>query len=179
MKEINIIPLGKVDQKTLDYLKVELEKKFGLEVEVASAQENPDYAYNPQRRQYHSTTILEKMKANKSTEEIILGIVDLDLYVPNLNFVFGEAWPLMRAAVISLTRLRAEYYSLPKNEKLFRERMVKEAVHELGHIFGLNHCRDSKCVMYFSNSLLDTDKKSSSLCSNCLNILPMKKEVST
>jgi len=165
MEKLNIIPIGKIDQKILDYLKIELRKKFGLEVEIAEPMEKPDYAYNSQRRQYHSTSILEKI--SKLTNGVILGVVDLDLYVPDLNFVFGEAAPLMRMAIISLVRLRQEYYGLPKNEILFRERIIKEAVHELGHVFGLNHCRDPKCVMHFSNSLLETDKKSSSFCPKC------------
>ena len=172
MEKLNIIPIGKIDQKILDYLKIELRKKFGIEVEIAEPMEKPDYAYNPQRRQYHSTAILEKI--SKLTNGVILGVVDLDLYVPDLNFVFGEAAPLMRMAIISLVRLRQEYYGLPKNESLFRERVIKEAVHELGHVFGLNHCRDPKCVMHFSNSLFDTDKKSSSFCSKCLKLLPKR-----
>jgi len=172
MEKLNIIPIGKIDQRILDYLKVELRKKFGLEVGIVEPMEKPDYAYNPQRRQYHSTSILEKI--SKLTNGVILGVVDLDLYVPDLNFVFGQAAPLMRMAIISLARLRQECYGLPKNESLFRERAIKEAVHELGHVFGLNHCRDPKCVMHFSNSLFDTDKKSSSFCSKCLKLLPKR-----
>ena len=89
MEKLNIIPIGKIDQKILDYLKIELRKKFGIEVEIAEPMEKPDYAYNPKRRQYHSTSILEKI--SKLTNGVILGVVDLDLYVPDLNFVFGEA----------------------------------------------------------------------------------------
>jgi len=173
MEKLNIIPIGKIDQKILDYLKVELERKFGLKVEIAESMESPDYAYNPKRRQYLAEAILERII--KISDGINLGMVDVDLYTPDLNFVFGTAFPLGKSAVISLARLRQEFYGLPKNEILFKERVIKEAIHELGHVFGLNHCRDPECVMHFSNTILDTDKKSSSFCSNCQRILAIKK----
>jgi archaemetzincin len=97
--------------------------------------------------------------------EKILGIVDHDLYVPQLNYVFGEA--SQKAAVISFTRLRQELYDLPKNQSLFYKRALTEAVHELGHTYGLGHCDNSRCVMFFSNGLIDTDRKGSEFCSKC------------
>jgi archaemetzincin len=105
--------------------------------------------------------------------EKILGIVDYDLYVPELNFVLGEA--SQRTAVISLTRLRQEFYNLPQNRSLFQKRALIEAVHELGHTYGLGHCGNPLCVMFFSNSLIDTDRKGSEFCPKCgskLNFLP-------
>jgi archaemetzincin len=97
--------------------------------------------------------------------EKILGIVDRDLYVPELNFVFGEA--SQRVAVISLTRLRQEFYNLPQDQHLFHKRALTEAVHELGHTYGLGHCGNPRCVMFFSNSLIDTDRKGSEFCPKC------------
>jgi archaemetzincin len=97
--------------------------------------------------------------------EKVLGIVDLDLYVPELNFVFGEA--SQRAAVISLARLRQEFYNLPQDQSLFHKRALTEAVHELGHTYGLGHCGNPLCVMFFSNSLIDTDRKGSKFCPKC------------
>jgi archaemetzincin len=96
-----------------------------------------------------------------------LGVIDLDLYVPGLNFVFGEADPGSGVCVISLTRLRQEFYGRAPDEELFLKRAVKEAVHELGHLYGLPHCTDRRCVMYFSNSLPDTDKKTRRFCERC------------
>jgi archaemetzincin len=92
-------------------------------------------------------------------EEKILGVVDIDLYAPGLNFVFGEADMNSGVAIISLCRLRPEHYGLPPDESLFLERVIKEAIHELGHTYGLGHCHNSRCVVYFSNSLPDTDRK--------------------
>ncbi|MFQ6039016.1 MAG: archemetzincin, partial [Candidatus Aminicenantales bacterium] len=68
-------------------------------------------------------------------------------------------------------RLRQEFYRLPEDRTLFLARCVKEAVHELGHAFGLRHCPNPRCVMHFSNSLLDTDKKTASFCQRCSRIL--------
>jgi len=100
-----------------------------------------------------------------TTFEKILGIVDHDLYVPELNFVFGEASP--RVADISLTRLRQDFYNLSQDQSLFYKRALTEAVHELGHTYGLGHCEDPRCVMFFSNSLIDTDRKGSEFCPKC------------
>jgi archaemetzincin len=117
------------------------------------------------------TTILNALMNEKEYTifEKVLGIVDHDLYVPELNFVFGEASP--SAAVISLTRLRQEFYNLPQDQSLFHKRTLTEAVHELGHTYGLGHCGNPKCVMFFSNSLIDTDRKGSKFCSKCKNNL--------
>ena len=91
----------------------------------------------------------------------------MDIYASGLNFVFGEADPSSGVAVVSLWRLRQERHGLPEDKNLFRQRALKEAVHELGHIFGLSHCPDLRCVMHFSNSLADTDRKEPNFCSKC------------
>jgi archaemetzincin len=102
----------------------------------------------------------------------MLAVADLDLYVPDLNFVFGLAQCDMARAIIALPRLRQSYYGLPENTVVFRKRVIKEAVHELGHLFGLRHCLDRRCVMAFSNSLIDTDEKGWEFCANCRKNLP-------
>jgi len=104
-------------------------------------------------------------KKEYAVYEKIWGIIDDDLYVPKLNFVFGEAG--QRVAIISLTRLRNEFYNLPKDQTLFRKRVLTEGVHELGHTYGLVHCRNPHCVMFFSNSLIDTDVKGPDFCRKC------------
>ena len=84
-----------------------------------------------------------------------------------LNFVFGEADPENGRAVISLKRLYPSFYGQSDNEKLFQERTLKEAVYELGHTYGFPHCPDPQCVMHFSNSIADTDRKSLEFCKSC------------
>jgi archaemetzincin len=116
--------------------------------------------------------ILEKLKPAKNIK--ILVICDIDAYSGDLNFVFGEAYREGRVAAIYLPRLRQEFYGLESNKLVFHKRIVKEAIHELGHTFGLFHCNNELCVMHFSNSLYDTDIKEKSFCSNCKNNFRLK-----
>jgi archaemetzincin len=96
-----------------------------------------------------------------------LGTVNVDIFVPELNFVFGEAECPGKATLISLWRLRPEFHGKAPNMDLFLERITKEAVHELGHALGLRHCANPFCVMYFSNSIFETDRKQSLFCTKC------------
>jgi archaemetzincin len=164
---ILLIPVGEVKMKVVEALRYDIKKAFGQQVWIGRGMPHPDYALNRKRDQYLSTLILKAMMGIKESDiyERFLGIVDLDLYVPKLNFVFGEA--SQRVAIISLTRLRDEFYHLPKDESLFRKRVLTEAVHELGHTYGLEHCRIPHCVMFFSKSLIDTDTKGPDFCPRC------------
>lgn len=167
IKFISIIPFGQIQKKILDFLQIELANRFGLTVRIFASQSIPQDAFDPKRNQYYSTKILEKLKPVRAKEELILGVIDADLYVPELNFVFGEADITGEVCIISLTRLRQEYSGLPKNEPLFLERTGKEAIHEIGHTCGLGHCDDPVCIMHFSNSLKDTDIKGPDFCPRC------------
>jgi archaemetzincin len=172
-EKIILIPVGDVEGSILDALAKDLEIKFGGEVERHRGIEVPPEAYNSARGQYSSSLILKKLRLSVplGPDDRALGIADVDLYTEGLNFVFGEAEMRGRWAVISLVRLHQNFYSLPENQAIFRERANKEAVHELGHVFGLAHCPDPECVMHFSNSLMDTDKKSASFCPRCRQLL--------
>lgn len=118
--------------------------------------------------------ILTKIKPTKRKK--ILLICDMDAYSNDLNFVFGEAYIGGSIAAVYLPRLR-EFYGLKSDELLFHERIVKEAIHELGHSFGLSHCENKRCVMHFSNSLYDTDFKGKNLCSICRNNLRYRSQI--
>ena len=167
IEQLLIVPFGSIQREVLDFLQGELARRFSFNVKVTGAEPIPQYAFNPKRNQYHSTKILERLKGQRIKDEQILGIVDCDLYVPELNFVFGEADIGGKACVISLVRLRQEYYGLPKNDNLFLLRTLKEAIHEIGHLYRLGHCADPKCIMHFSNSLRDTDIKGPDFCDRC------------
>ena len=139
---------------------------FHCQVEIEPGLSDLAQAYNAERKQYLSSKLLAALgKAQK--DERVVAITDVDLYVPRLNFVFGEADVSSETAIISLCRLRQEYYGLAPDEALFLERASKEIVHELGHTFGLGHCPNNKCVMHFSNSLADTDLKEAYFCNIC------------
>ncbi|NJE60803.1 archaemetzincin family Zn-dependent metalloprotease [Thermococcus sp. 21S7] len=136
-------------------------------------------AYNPLRRQYLGRKFLpplSKLRMEKKAHAV-LGITSLDLYEEGLNFVFGLAHAGLGAAVISTFRLRPESYGDAPDEGLFIERAIKEAMHELGHVFGLGHCPDERCVMHFSNSILDTDIKEPVYCPVCFGRLKKNLEV--
>jgi archaemetzincin len=170
MEKILIIPIGIIEPDILTHIARVLQETYQRETVLAKSASMPDKTYNTLRSQYNSTKILKKLEALKpEAYELLLGVVDEDLYVPELNFVFGEADVLARVAVIALPRLRQEFYGLDPDRELFLLRASKEAIHELGHTCGLGHCSDSRCIMHFSNSLRDTDRKEPRFCAACGN----------
>ncbi len=168
MKVIYFVPVGEGEWEMLGPAMNSVEQVLGTPCRLSDALPHPDYAYNPQRGQYLAGAILRALSELRVPDaERLLGVADLDLYAPGLNFVFGQAAMDGRVAVIALPRLRERFYSLPDDSALFQERVVKEAVHELGHTYGLTHCPDPRCVMSFSNSLWDVDRKDHTFCPAC------------
>ncbi len=126
------------------------------------------FAHDARRDQYHATQILRRIRDTERDENVrAIGVTRLDLFVPILTFVFGEAELGGRCAVVSLQRLDERFYGLPAREELLRERLVKEAVHELGHTFGLRHCDDWRCVMTSSHAVDRLDIKTPDFCKWC------------
>ena len=163
-----LVPVGEVEVAILAYLRAELEQTFARSCLVTAGLAHPTAAYDQTREQYLSSYILQRLSQLELPHAWrVLGVADLDLYVPRLNFVFGQASKGGRDAVIGTPRLRQSFYGLADDEELFRERVVKEAVHELGHALGLDHCPNRGCVMHFSNSLADTDFKERRFCARC------------
>ena len=169
MPDISIVPVGRVDPDILDFLSMAMPGNIGARVRVVrDARLDPSDAFNSGRQQYHSTKLLLKLLSTDcGTDSKILGVAAVDLFIPILTFVFGEAQLGGRAALVSTYRLRQQYYGLREDKKLFYERCEKEAVHELGHAFGLNHCRSYSCVMHFSNSIEQVDVKGATFCDSC------------
>ncbi len=126
----------------------------------------------PSRQQHHATMVLAALLRHlPASGAKILGIVTVDLFVPVLTFVFGQAQFDGPSAVISTFRLRSEFYGLPSDEGLLVERAIKESVHELGHAFGLVHCHYYGCVMHPSTAVDEVDVKSAAFCGRCASLL--------
>jgi archaemetzincin len=170
--KIGILPIGQADTGILMQIKEKLARVFtdtmcGVIDEKLPLREED---FDKKRKQYRSNAILSEIQgyaAKKTDLNRVLGVVDTDIFVPELNFVFGEAVCPGKAALISLWRLKPEFYGDAPNMELFSARTLKEAVHELGHTLGLRHCPRSSCVMHFSNSISDTDIKQSLFCDQC------------
>lgn len=163
---IGIVPIGNIEEKTLQAIKCGLVNVFPkTKAAILKNLRIPEKALDKTRRQYRSNQILGIIQAyNDNTASRILGVLDVDIFVPELNFVFGEATFPGKTALISLWRLKPEFYGDSANSELFIDRAIKEAVHEIGHTLGLKHCPHSYCVMHFSNSISDTDKKQRLFC---------------
>lgn len=143
-------------------------RRLDVAVKELGPLEIPQESLDRVRNQYHSTRILRALleEAPPDTGKI-LGVIDRDLFIPILTFVFGEAQLDGTASLVSLARLRQEFYGLPPDRRLLGGRLVKECLHELGHTFGLIHCTDRTCVMYLSNTVRDVDGKTAEYCPGC------------
>jgi archaemetzincin len=163
--EITVVPVGEIGEGVLACLCEAVTRTFGRRTGVGVALADPGYAFNPRRQQYSARAILECLPAGNA--ERVLGVVDQDLYVLSMTFVFGLADLAGRRALVALPRLRDRFYGRRHDEACFRVRVIKEALHELGHTYGLEHCREKLRVMAFSNSLSDTDAKGQAFCQRC------------
>lgn len=165
---IGLVTSGDVDREELSFLPpaltdiIDLPASWGLSLSI------PEGSYRKERQQYLAAPFIRVLAELPGDGYLrLLGITDVDLFTKGLNFIFGQAVIGGRECLISLARLRPSLNGQPDDAGLFQERVIKEAVHELGHTFGLSHCGDPLCVMMFSNSLSDTDRKSSAFCENC------------
>ncbi len=130
--------------------------------------------YDENRGQYDSTRILLALKEipQPPHSSKVLAIVRHDLFIPVLTFVFGEAELAGTMAVVSYYRLENERYGLPPDPQLLAERLVKESLHEIGHLYGLVHCFEPGCVMRASTTVEEIDVKSAHFCNACRKAIP-------
>lgn len=165
---LQLMAIGELDRGLLDDLRAQMGRVFRVGCEVIDGAVSSDFAFHPERGQYHSSEILARMQQYAGSGcWRLLGVTAVDLYIPILTFVFGEAQLGGRCGLVSTHRLRQEFYGLPPDPPLLRQRLLKEAVHELGHTLELTHCDDYACVMAASHSVEWIDIKDFHLCSVC------------
>jgi len=169
-ERIIISPIGDQDPELFRLISREINRIFGYRTEIKPLLKDVDFALDPSRNQHYSTSILEKLASMASHQAIkILAITKVDLFIPILTHVYGEAQLGGKACIISTHRLNEGLGA--SVSKTFHQRVVKEAIHELGHTFNLRHCRDHTCSMHYCRSIKDVDRKSDQLCRYCLVLL--------
>jgi archaemetzincin len=168
LSDIVIHPFGEIGGDIVETVRAAVGQRFGVNASIGTGIAVPVRAYSRKRQQYHSTILLEELAVlRRNDKRARLGMTAVDLFVPGLNFVFGEASSADRVAVFSIARLGPVRTGEPTSAVLFGRLSITEAVHELGHAFGLGHCTRQDCVMWFSNTLAETDRKGSNFCQRC------------
>jgi archaemetzincin len=173
-----VLPLGPAPGAVLTAMEDALAAAFALPVVRLPALDEPARAFAAQRGQWSSVAFLEALLGCAPPGATrLLGITERDLFVPVLSFVYGQAQLGGKVAVVSLARLRPEFYGLPEAPAVLARRAGVEAVHELGHTFGLVHCLDRRCPMSLSIDLVDLDGKTGTPCVACARLLEGSREM--
>lgn len=168
MKRLELLAIGDYDRQILTDLAIALESLFRVPAAVLSETLDPAFAFHHERQQYHSSELILAMQSFVRPESWrVLGIAMVDLYIPILTFVFGEAQMGGPCGLVSGHRLRQDFYGLPEDRALFERRLLTEATHELGHTLQLTHCDDYQCAMAPSHGVEWMDLKLASPCSHC------------
>lgn len=167
--DIFVAPIKFYSTLLLQNLVTELSKRFLSKIHIIDLKINLDDFFSVDRKQYFSTQIIaETLKLTDKYDGKIMLLTDVDIFVPALTFVFGEAQLNGKHAILSVCRLHEEFYSGISNENLLLERTIKEVLHELGHCYGLRHCINWDCVMHSSPGIEEVDIKGNTFCKNCI-----------
>lgn len=165
---LRIVPINVIDPVFLERLGLCLEERFLYQSFVERALAVPQSALNSSRGQLFLSTLTARLlRQYPDGEGVLLAVTDFDLYKTSHRYIFGDADEQRRIAVISLHRLRSEFYGEDADSNTLFQRTLKEAVHELGHAAGLKHCYNARCAMYYSNSIFETDNKMPYFCEVC------------
>lgn len=165
---IRIVPINTVDAGFMSRLAPCLEERFLCAAGVERSLVVPRSTLNATRGQLFVSTLMTKVqRAHPEAGAVALAITEFDMYKTSHRFVFGDADEAQSIAVVSTHRLRSEFYGEPVDSNILFQRILKESIHELGHAFGLKHCYNARCAMYYSNSIFETDNKMPHFCEGC------------
>ncbi len=178
MNHICVIEIGNIKKDIIKHISDSIEKEFGLPVKrLKMGIDLIKNTFSVKRNQFLASKIIEKILHYTPTNCLkTLGVLNVDIYTPIFTFIFGQSQFEGKVSLISLYRLKQDFYSLPSNDNLLMERAGKESLHELGHNFGLAHCDNPKCVMHFSNNTIKIDRKEKNFCRSCKKYLRSKIE---
>ena len=164
---VGVLRLGSVGEAVLNIVAANLQEILHLPVDILPARQTPEFAYSDSRKQYHAALILKKLAESRQPHPRILALVSVDLFIPVLTHVFGEAQMGGRAAVVSVHRLRHKEEGVRVPLDTYYERAVKVALHEVAHTFDLVHCNQPECIMRFSSGPSDLDELPLFFCEYC------------
>jgi archaemetzincin len=164
---LQVVAIGNAPLPLVRDLELPLATQLGMTVAYAKqVLTTPSYAFNKDRNQYHSNAIMRRLVPLLDPQGMVLGVTDVDLFVPDSPFVFGEADRESRAAILSVSRLRQG-----ADEATLRRRLQIQGLHQAGHLVGLSYCEDARCAMFAATSVADVDRQQASLCHICRNEL--------
>ncbi|MEI7830439.1 MAG: archaemetzincin family Zn-dependent metalloprotease [Prolixibacteraceae bacterium] len=171
-ERIKLISFGYFEKGLLEKVVMDIEHEFKLPVKTKEGHLDLSLYYDPSRRQYDGYRLLKEIDSGFAKEkDKTLGLFNVDLYIPILTYIFGQAYLNGKSGIASIYRLRNERYGIFKDEKKLVSRFRKEVIHELGHTFGLLHCYDPTCVMRSSTYVEDIDQKNHMLCHKCKGLI--------
>jgi archaemetzincin len=173
LENITLISFGYFEKGLLERVVNDVEREFSLPVKIQDGHLDLSDSYDSARKQYDGNKLIKEIDYRFASDSSkILGIFNVDLFIPILTYIFGQAFLNGRAGIASVYRLNNERYGIKADEKIFVDRIRKEVIHELGHTFGLIHCKNPDCVMRSSTYVEDIDQKSHHLCNQCrLNLM--------
>ena len=168
MNPLHIIPIGKTDPSLIAWGAACASRELGLWTVTLEPVDEPAEAYDAERGQHSAVEMMRLLaRVAPAGSFRVLGITERDLFIPMLSFVLGQAQLKGRLAVVSLARLRQEFYGLPADDLTLRARLRTEILHELGHSFGLIHCPNTVCTMSLSTTVAHVDAKADGYCGSC------------
>ncbi|MFC2111282.1 archaemetzincin family Zn-dependent metalloprotease [Bacteroidota bacterium] len=171
-QNILLISHGSFEKYFLDKMAEDIEKEFLLAVNIEESHLNIDDFYDPSRRQYDANRLLREIDSISVSPFLKkIGLFRVDLYIPILTYIFGQAAFKGSSGIASIYRLKNEQYGMKKDEALLLNRFTKVVIHELGHTFGLIHCHIPDCVMRSSTYVEDIDQKSHNICVKCRTLI--------